>query len=663
VLSIGGQANIVETEIGSLVWNANAGTTGTATTANGVGLSYGDNYTIGATGRGSITQNPNHQILNLDTFTGNVNYRFDDGKWRIETGISGSKSVNQRNRGARHFYTFGTTTVVPVRVTFSDIGVDRPGTIQAFDAANQNVDLYNIENYRGTTVTDQPFKNHTQINAGNFNLRRRLNVFPFPTALQLGGSQKVQTLDIRTQNKAWTFNGPDGNPATIESLAPYLAQVYKNQDSHYGFRNIPWLSGSRLWSAWQANPLLVTQTPAQKTAQENFRRTNSEFVQEAVSAWYLQAEVGLFDNRLKVLTGARFESTTDEGKGALSDPNAVFLRNANGSFARDSAGARIRKPDAPAAGSLEELDFILKERASKSNRTYGGYYPSLHLTYNFKENFQVRAAYAKTYGRPNFLDIIPRTVINEFNLDEVQIADPAVVKGSITVRNSRLRPWTSDNFDLSLEYYTRQGGVFSAGVFDKEIKNFFGTAVKVATLEDLAEVGIDDARYVGWNLSTKFNSGDARISGMETNIRQALRELGPWGKHFTVFANATKLRLEGNRQADFGSFIPWSANWGATFERKQITVTARWNYRGRDLRSLQPAFGPDGGEWFKARTSLDLSLGYQFTPRLSLAASINNVLNVPQTRLRYSPATPPYARQGSTSEYGVNVGVGLRGAF
>ena len=663
VLTVGGQANMVVTEIGSFSTAMSVGTTGTPATAGGVSLSYGEKFTNGATGRGSITQGVTNQVQNLDTFTGNLNYRFDDGRWRIEAGVSGSKSMVQRNRGARHFYTFNATAAFPVRVNFSDIAVDRPGGIQAFNANNQSVDVFNIENYRGTTVTDQPIRNRTQVNAGNLNIRRRLDIFAFPTALQFGGLNKLQTLDVRPESVAWTFNGPDGNAATLESLTPYRAQVYRNQDSHYGFKNIPWLSPSVVWSAAAANPLLVSQTPAQVVAQENYRRTNSEHVEETVSAAYFQAEAAFFNNRLKVLTGVRFESTTDEGEGLKSDTNAVFVRNANGSFARDAAGARIRKPDAPAAGSLAELDLTLLERATTASKTYHGYYPSLHVTYNIRDNLQFRAAYAKTYGRPNFSDIIPRAVISEANLNDQQLLDPNVVKGSITVRNTQLRPWTADNIDLSLEYYTQEGGVFSAGVFNKELKNFFGTSVKVATLADLAEVGIDEPRYVGWNLSTKFNAGDARISGVEANIRQSLRELGPLVKYFTVFANATKLRLEGNRLADFTSFIPWSGNWGGTFERKKIVVTARWNYRGKDFRSFQPAFGPDGGDWFKARTSLDLSLGYQFTPRLSLVTSIRNVFNVPAPRVRYSPATPDYARQSSTQEYGVNFGVGLRGTF
>src|SRR5688500_10365240 len=211
------------------------------------------------------------------------------------------------------------------------------------------------------------------------------------------------------------------------------------------------------------------------------------------------------------------------------------------------------------------------------NARVGWLLSSLHLTFDVRENFLTRAAYARTYGRPNFSDIVPRTVINERDLTQDQLEDPDVIKGTITVRNAGLRPWTADNYDLSLEYYTKQCGLFSAGVFLKEIRNFFGDAVRVATLSDLQEVGVDDPRYVGWNISTKFNAGDARISGADFNIRHSLRELGAWGAPFTVFANGTYLKLEGSQQAQFSSFIPKSANWGLSFNRKRLSVVAMRN--------------------------------------------------------------------------------------
>lgn len=92
----------------------------------------------------------------------------------------------------------------------------------------------------------------------------------------------------------------------------------------------------------------------------------------------------------------------------------------------------------------------------------------------------------------------------------------------------------------------------------KEITDFFGNSLKLATQADLEELGLD-SRYLGWNVSTKFNAGDASIHGAEFDVRQSLRAVGAWGRHFTLFANATKLNLKGNQQASFTSVIPESA--------------------------------------------------------------------------------------------------------
>jgi len=95
----------------------------------------------------------------------------------------------------------------------------------------------------------------------------------------------------------------------------------------------------------------------------------------------------------------------------------------------------------------------------------------------------------------------------------------------------------------------------------------------------MEQLGLDP-KYLGWNLSTRFNSGDARITGVEFNFRHSLRNAGRWGKYFTVFSNPTQLRFEGNPYASFSSFIPKTANWGVSYNWQRISVIAKWNYRG-----------------------------------------------------------------------------------
>ena len=74
-------------------------------------------------------------------------------------------------------------------------------------------------------------------------------------------------------------------------------------------------------------------------------------------------------------------------------------------------------------------------------------------------------------------------------------------------------------------------------------------------------------------------------------------------------------------------------------------------------------FGPDGYEYIKARTTLDMNAAYQLAPKLSLNASVGNLQNESQTVLRYGSATPAHARQYSRAKFGVQVAIGLKGAF
>lgn len=666
VLSFTNQYNYYDNISGGVNMTFNAGTVGTPTIAGGVPLSFGSTSTMGATGRGAVTMSASESTWEGFGNTTDLGYRFDDGRWRITSTLSYSIStVEFLPIYSGHFNGLSAVLVPPVQIKFNAFEADGPKSIDVNDNAASAVNLYNIANYRISAASLTRSKNAAGVKAGTLNVGRTLDLFRFPLALQAGGSRRVQTRDIERQSSGWTHNGPDGVAATFESPAPYMAEVYNEGSATFaslGNQRLPWISTTRAYRAWKDNPTLFSQTLAQKVAEESYRRRESEYVEESVDALYLQADARFFQSRLRVLTGVRYERTHAEGQGSLSDPDGVFVRQSNGAFARDPQGAKIRKPGSGIAGSLEELDFILRERATTNSRVYDGFYPSLHFTLNLREDLLLRAAYAKTYGRPNFNDIVPRTVISRINVGDIDEDDPANFKGDLIVRNPTLDPWTADNYDLSLEYYTRQGGQFSAGVFVKELRGFYGDSVKVATVEDLADLGFDE-RYVGWNLRSKFNSGSARISGVELSARHSLRAVGDWGRYFSVFANATKLRLEGNPGASFTSFIPKSANWGISFNRSRLTLSAKWNYRGLDKRVARPAFGPDGFQYIESRYSLDADVTYQLTKKIALAASVNNALNAPLTLLDYGSSTPGYARLSRTTDSGAFIAVGLKGKF
>ncbi|WP_414662210.1 TonB-dependent receptor [Horticoccus sp. 23ND18S-11] len=660
VLSVGGQVSHFQSTRIATEFTASAGNNAVPTPATGTPFSYGDDFTVGATGRGSVTlggATSTHIVT--DATAGNARYRYDNGRWKVSLAADTSRAAGgYRDQSEGHFRQMAISLRNPSRLVFRNINEVRPETLQIFDNTNREVDLYDINNYQLTTTNSTPRKTREDFESGSADVGRTLDFLPFPASVQVGAHQRTQTRDIRRRNENWTYNGINGD----RSPAPFLSPVYKGQYHYYGFRNVPHLSPMLAWDAYQANPALFTKTAAQLVTEETFRINNSQLFEEGVTAYYAQTEFSLFKYRLKVLTGVRYEKTETEGRGALVDLSAVWARNSDGTFVRNAAGQRVRRLEAGAVGSMQQLGLTHQERKFRAERDYDGYYPSLHLNYNFADNLIGRAAYAKTYGRPNLNNIIPTAQVDEADLNDEQLGNPAVVQGNITVTNTGLRPWSAHNYDLSLEYYTKSGGVISGGFFLKEISDFFADSVRIATAVDVAELDLDP-RYIGWRVSTQVNGGSARVYGGELNLRQSLRELGAWGRNVNVFINGTKLRLEGRSVASFNAFTPETLNWGFSYTRRQASFMAKWNYRGKRRLGAQPQIGTEAFEWDDRRLTLDLNFDYQLKKWLQLYISAQNVFNTRTITMRYGPATPDYAKIYLTGANGVGITMGVKGTF
>ena len=629
------------------------GTNRTPSVAGGVPLTFGPDFTSGATGRGTVStisavnfQQPGR------TRAANLRYRLDDGTWKIEAVADYSKSVGALrdiNASPGRFRNLTVNFANPVRVELSDMGEVGPRSIRLFDNNEREVSMFDVRNYRIVSAVNTNRDFTDEFASGRLDLRRRFKAFSFPIALQAGGARRVQTRDIRRYSSTWNYTGP-------ADLTYLLHEKYKT-DTDPRFRDMQWLSNIKSWAAYQDNPSIFTQTAAQMVATRSFTLTNSEYIRETVDALYAQVEFQPMQ-KLSLLTGVRREMTDVFGLGPLIDPTAVWQRTVSGDFARTPAGARIRKPEAGAAGSIQEIELVRKERGSRANRDYDGYYPSVHLTYNVSTNFLARASFARTYGRPNFTEIIPNTSIGELDANN----DPNLLDGRITVNNPGLMPWSAKNYDLSLEYYTPQGGLFSIGAFRKEVTDFFFDSTRIATAEILEEMQLDP-QYMGWEILTTSNGGDARTDGIEFSIQHSLQPLGKWGQPFQVFINGSKLTVSGEERNNFTGFVPKSANWGLTYNQKRVKVTARWNYKAKRIQSVVAALGPNGAQYFSALTTMDLNLDFRLSPRFGLFANAQNILGKSDKLERYGDETPSYARFTKDTDNGTFLTFGVKGSF
>ena len=669
VLSASYQYSTFEQDSMNYSFQANTNPNATPSIAGGVPLSFGPDFTIGATGRGASGQTAGFNVLHNTLNGGNASYRYDNGVWKVDGMLTTSKGRSKTDNEKDGFFRgFQTGVRAPVRISFFDITDLGPGRVEMYTNDNQPFDFYDVNNFvvNNNGVSSQRTDVRNGMRAGSLDLKRRMDLLPIPVSLQAGIASREQTLDRQSVTRNYTFNGINGS----QSVAPFAAKIYYNieeplitglERNPIEKKGVPYVSPHLAWRAFQENPALFASTPAQLVASERAKRTNSQYFSETVDALYLQTEMRFLKNRLNALTGVRYEKTTTYGEGLLNDASAVFLRDPDGDFAHNAAGARVRRPDAGAAGSMQEIELTLTERGFTAKRSYDGYYPSLHLTYQIKENFLARAAYARTYGRPNYSEIIPNTSANENDLGDEP--DPNAVLGTLTVKNTGLIPWTAGNYDLSLEYYTDSGGLLGAGIFHKEITNFFGTFAKVATANDLEMLGLG-SEYVGWQVNTTINAGDAKVSGFEVSVNHSLQPFGHWGRHFRGFANFTKIEVKGPSQADFSGFLPKTANWGITYNRAPFIVMAKWNHRADVQQAPIPALGPDAYNYLKGGTRLDVNLSYQVTKHSSLFFNARNATGRTDTIIRSGSETPEYAKvYMRTSFGGAILNVGIKGSY
>ena len=427
-----------------------------------------------------------------------------------------------------------------------------------------------------------------------------------PLTLKVGVKQAGFYQKANRDLNYYTYAGPATTPAT-GGITPWVGNPMRMSGGRYGpFRFLQLPQTGLTGDVW-ANSANWTQSAADVWNTLYQSRLNDAEFDETINAAYVQGSLKF--HRLRVLTGLRFEETETSGTN--------FLRVSN----TTNSNLATATPEVNAARALN--NFRGKVTAgTKYNNTF----PGLHFVYDVAENVQARASYSKSITRPVPTSLLPTLVPNETNQ-------------TISGGNPALKPYTSDNFDVSVAKYFTGIGQLSAGVFLKQITNYFRTFQ--STVPSGADNGFG-GDYAGWTLTQNRNIGSARIRGIELNHQQqytflpgALRGLGS-------FANFTYLDTKG----DFGSaatstrlpnLTPRSANAGLTWRGSGLDLRVMMNYRSAFFRSSTSGnFGSGAGvlpgtmlyDVFQhARTLWDFKAQYNLSRTTSLFFDIYNLTN------------------------------------
>jgi TonB-dependent receptor len=246
--------------------------------------------------------------------------------------------------------------------------------------------------------------------------------------------------------------------------------------------------------------------------------------------------------------------------------------------------------------------------------------PGVHLRHELTNNIVLRESYNRSYARPE-LEQLAR---GRWEDDD----------GNIEDGNPDLRPATSDNFDISLEYYTEKGGLYSVGFFYKDIQDFHYT--ETYDFDVLDENGNPVPKEGGdLEFERPVNGNDAENYGIELVARQPLFFLpAPFsGLIFSGSATFTESEASYPDRTDrsglplegFSDFLMTAALdyiWG------DLRARVDYRYRSEYIEGLGSDIESD--EFYASEFRWDAELAYQLSEGLWIYASVINITEEPQ---------------------------------
>jgi TonB-dependent receptor len=670
VLAISTQANAFKQQNSSRVISYNIG--------GGTPVRWNEHDVVGsqvAAGTNVVSLGGNFQSRHGLTRALGAAWTWNQASWLGELAGSYSNSNNRvRDTAKGLFNSISSSFPIGRAVTLEGVDASTAAMARAtvYDVSGAPVNELQLSNYNLTQVNSQPMNAADTVKEVRASLTKKFTLAGNPLAVKLGGTVNDVTRNIRYTTLTWNFVGTDGlqnSPGGDDSFGRFPDAASAGQSPGYGRPGPQWPSPWAVFSAFRSNPAWFLQTPTQEGDTVRNTAIRSPWLHETISAGYAMADTKLFRNRLRLVGGVRYELTETEGRGFKQDNSAVFQRDANGRL-RIVNGAYVRKPEAGAAGSGPDQSLIYTYRGQYGSRDYGYYFPSAHATFNLTDSILLRAATAKTMGRPNMSDVVPTLTVS----DNVSF-DPSIsgsVPGTISGANSSLKPWRALNYDYALEWYLPRNGLLSYNWFKKDIRDFFSTLTTTADAALLTSLGLSQD-YVGYRYSTRINIADAMIKGWEINAQLPLSNLTAWSplsgfdsfaKHWWVTGNATHLELSGSRitATDWKRYIPRGRNFGLRFNFARVSGNVLLNWKGRMLRDTSSLL-PNAFEYIRSRYQLDGNIDYQLTKRFALYFAGRNLLNSQIEWEVVGPGAPQWSALANHQTFGAQYSFGVRGTF
>jgi len=394
------------------------------------------------------------------------------------------------------------------------------------------------------------------------------------------------------------------------------------------------------WLTFDGTQLFNAITAEQRATNPAFTfaptRVNNSVVIEKVFGGYLDAQFAgnLAGRKFTTVVGVRVEDTQATIDGLATQFVALTkLANDATQYGVATSGTTT------VSGSNHYTDIL----------------PNISFKWDLTDAFTARFAASETMTRPTLEQLSPVTT-----LATLRPGNFAAGSG-----NPQLKPFRSNNLDLSVEYYYDKSNYISLGLFYKNVSNFIVLNQTTGPVNNSAKTPLIDP---GTGLPAQFtitapqNGPTAVVTGEEMAIQQSFGETGLGVQLNGTLANSDKKLNTSDLSNKFAvTGLSNSANAVLFYDKGSFEARAAVNWRDHFLQYLSPPPLNGAGQavtQVRARYQLDASATYHINKNFAVFAEGVNLTNTPVLKYAY------YQNQFvSAEDSGARYQVGFRASF
>ncbi len=447
-------------------------------------------------------------------------------------------------------------------------------------------------------------------------------------AVKFGINVQDRTLDTKPNNMT---NSTVGLPA---DMTPYLT-VNRNPNFFAGYsgpaefpRTFLTVDLNKLFADYPLEKLVALNPP-----QQALTRTTS--IRERSQAGYVRFDLASDNDLFRANVGVRAVRTEQASSGYIPAPGSSLVYGLFGG---------------PTSLSYSSADVLAQEHA------YTYVLPSLNARYQIGNDLLVRFAAARVMQRPDM------NLLGQASSPNATSLPPAGTtwRGTLVRGNPDLKPYISDQLDLSFEWYFGTQNMLGAAVFLKEVKNL----VLTNYFDQTANVTLypsNTQREIILSVAQPVNAESSTIKGLEVGYQHSLTFLPGFLSKTGIRANWTHIWYgsvvlnQGSPAVPLTGISSDTYNLGAYYDDGKFSVHAGYNYRSRWVQDPLSFFGD--GIFTEGYGQLDFAANYRISENFSVNAWL---INATESALRQTN------RYGITRLYelsGRRFTVGARASF